>query len=316
MDKKKSIEYFERLDQVAEDVISLLSQAMDVNTVFLASNDNNTNFIVKAFNRKAQLLTEGESSPFEDVLCKLVTNQPEEPIVITDLASDELSVNHPVTLQIGTGCFIGAPVYNSNGKIFGTICAFDTKPYTFTSYDIKLIKTLSSLLSQTIYLENLMMKDHLTDLYNSFYLKGIFDHYDSVNNPYSLLYIDLDHFKDVNDNYGHDMGDQLLREVATIFKRLVPEKSVVARIGGDEFVLLIPTTTKEMTEAIDVGKQVIETLNTTSINIDGHELHISASIGVTFVEPGKNLKVLMNEADVAMYHAKRSGRGNLKKTRI
>ena len=167
--------YFRRLDEVSEEVISLLSETMDVNTIFLASNDRYSNFIVKAFNRKATLLREGEVTPIKDVLCKLAVENGSEPVVITNLANNPLSVNHPVTLNFGNGCFMGAPIFQGNGEIYGTICAFDTKPYEFSSYDVKLIKTLSLLLSQSIILEDLMVHDYLTGLYNSQYLKGFFD---------------------------------------------------------------------------------------------------------------------------------------------
>ena len=293
--------YFSRLDQVSEEVLSLLSDTMDVNTIFLASNDKYSNFIVKAFNRKAELLREGESSPFKDVLCKLVVENKEEPVVINDLASNPLSMNHPVTLNVGNGCFMGAPIYHGNGEIYGTICAFDTKPYEFSTYDIKLIKTLSSLLSQTIILEDLMVHDYLTGLHNSLYLKGFFEQSRDDGQAYSLLYVDLDHFKEVNDEFGHDMGDELLRNVSRLFKNLVPPSSVVARIGGDEFVLLIPVSSSEMVESKKTVSLIMSALLSNPMKVPGRELTVSASIGMTFVEPGKSLQVLIKEADMAMY---------------
>lgn len=304
--------YFSRLDQVSEEVLSLLSDTINVNTIFLASNDKYSNFIVNAFNRKAKLLSEGESSPFKDVLCKLVVENESEPIVINDLASNPLSINHPVTLKVGNGCFLGAPIHRGNGEIYGTICAFDTKPYEFSSYDIKLIKTLSSLLSQTIILEDLMVHDYLTGLYNSLYLKGFFEQYREDGQAYSLLYVDLDHFKEVNDEFGHDMGDELLRNVSLLFKNVVPPSSVVARIGGDEFVLLIPVSSSEMLESKKTVSHLMSALLSNPMKIQGRELSVSASIGMTFVEPGKSLQVLIKEADTAMYEAKHNGRSRLK----
>lgn len=311
MINQKSSHYFNQLDKVAEDVITLLSETMDVNTIFLASNDRYSNFIVKAFNRKAALMKEGEKTPFEDVLCKLVVDNDTEPIVITNLAENTMTINHPVTLNVGNGCFLGAPIYKSDGEIYGTICAFDTKPYDFTSYDVRLIKTLSSLLSQTIILEDLMLHDHLTGLYNSFYLKEFFKQDKEAGKQYSLLYVDLDRFKEVNDEYGHDIGDELLKKVASLFKKTAPKDSVVARIGGDEFVFLIPVSSIEMSEAKKVASELFELMTTQTIEVEGNHLSISASIGMTYALPGKQLKELMKEADMAMYAAKENGRSQL-----
>lgn len=307
----KGSSYFNQLDKVAEDIIVLLSETMDVNTIFLTSNDNESNFIVKAFNRKVDLIQEGEMTPFKDVLCKLVVENESEAVVITDLSSNPLTINHPVTLSLGNGCFMGVPIYHGNGEIYGTICALDTKPYEFTAYDVRLIKTLSSLLSQTIILEDLMVHDHLTGLYNSHYLKAFFEQNKEEGLQFGLLYVDLDHFKDVNDKFGHNVGDELLKKIASLFKKVVPEHSVVARIGGDEFVLLIPVASREMHESIETALRLIDILRTKSIEVDGHELTVSASVGMTYAEPNKPLKMLIKEADMAMYKAKRNGRSNL-----
>lgn len=305
--------YFNKLDEVSDEVISLLSETMDVNTIFLASNDKYSNFIVKAFNRRAELLRTGERSPFKDVLCKLVVNNADDPqpLVINDLSSHSLTVDHPVTLKVKNGCFLGAPIYQGDGEIYGTICAFDTKPYDFTSYDIKLIKTLSSLLSQTLILEDLMVHDHLTGLYNRYYLQEFFTQKKNENQQYSLLYIDLDNFKEVNDQYGHDIGDILLKKVAELFKQHLPENSVAARIGGDEFVLLIPVTTLEMKESMEFVKKIIHSFTYDKMDVAGYLLTITTSIGVTFAEPGNELEDLVKEADQAMYMAKNNGRNTL-----
>ncbi len=308
--------YFSRIDQVAQEVITLLSETMDVNTIFLASNDQYSNFIVKAFNRKAQLLHEGETTPFKDVLCKLVVENEFEPIVITDLKTNPLTLHHPVTRKVGNGCFLGAPIFHQNGEIFGTICAFDTRPYEFSAYDVRLIKTLSSLLSQTIMLEDQMLHDHLTGLYNPLFIRGFFEQsmMDNVmkNQQFSLLYVDLDHFKQINDTFGHDIGDQLLKRVAAMLVEQSPQNSIVARIGGDEFVLFVPVSSWEMFESTETALRLINTFNRMPFEIDGHVISISASVGMTYMEPGKELQVLLKEADMAMYDTKRNGRNSFK----
>jgi diguanylate cyclase (GGDEF)-like protein len=206
---------------------------------------------------------------------------------------------------------MGAPISQGNGEIYGTICAFDTKPYDFSAYDVKLIKTLSLLLSQSIILENLMVHDYLTGLYNIHYLPGFFEQNNVDEQQYGLLYVDLDHFKEVNDEYGHDMGDELLKNIANLFKKLTPSNSVVARIGGDEFVILIPVSSKEMIESHKTALAIINELKLNPIEVNGHNLFVTASVGMTHAESGKDLKELLNEADMAMYDAKRNGRSKM-----
>ena len=299
--------YFSRLDELAEEVISLLSETLNVNTIFLASNDRYSNFIVKAFNRKSILLREGEVSPFEDVLCKLAVENGSEPIVIKNLANNPLTIDHPVTLNIGNGCFMGAPIIKGSGEVYGTICAFDNKPYEFTSYDAKLLKTLGLLLSQSIMLEDLVVHDYLTELYNGHYLTVFFEQNIGDGQQYSLLYVDIDHFKKVNDEYGHDTGDELLKKVASLFKKLAPQDSVIARIGGDEFALLIPVSSRDMKASIETALQIISEIKSNPIKVKDQQFFISVSVGMTYVEYGKPLKVLVNEADMGMYDAKRNG---------
>lgn len=299
--------YFNQLDKVAEEVITLLSETIDVNTIFLASNVNNSNLIVKAHNRNAPLLQEGDIAPFDHALYTQRLENESGLVVIPNFEENSFHV----TLEMKQGCFMSAPVYQANGETFGTICAYDIKPYDFSVFEMRLIKTLSSLLSQSIILEDQLLHDHLTGLSNSQYLKVFFEQIKEENLQYSLLYVDLDHFKYVNDEYGHDIGDKLLKKIASLFLKIVPKDSVVARIGGDEFIFLIPVSSNEMLESSETAFRINGALSTNPIEVDGHKLTISASVGMTYAASGKSLRVLMKEADTAMYKAKRKGRSHL-----
>ncbi len=310
MNTIKDSRYLNELDHVTEDIIQLLSETMDVNSIFFTINTTYSNMVIRAFNRDTILIHEGDHALLKENLSVFFPKK-SEPVVINDLEVNSIFSEQHVTHDFRKGCFMGAPIYQENDEIFGMICVYDTKPYQFSTYDIQLIKTLTSLLSKTIVLENLMLHDHLTGLYNSRYLKTFFELNKEIGLQYSLLYVDLDHFKDVNDNFGHDMGDELLKKIASLFKGIVPNDSVVTRVGGDEFVLLIPVSSNEMVESRKSACQIIDVLTSNSIEVDGQEIPISASVGITYVESGKSLKVLMKEADNAMYQAKRNGRNNL-----
>lgn len=126
----------------------------------------------------------------------------------------------------------------------------------------------------------------------------------------ALLCLDLDGFKNINDTLGHDCGDQLLIEVADRLKTCVREEDTVARVGGDEFMILLEGL-REARIAADVSEKVLKALEPPS-SISHQEVFISTSIGITFaVEGDKNsAKSLMKQADLALYRAKHEGRNN------
>lgn len=125
----------------------------------------------------------------------------------------------------------------------------------------------------------------------------------------ALLFIDLDRFKPVNDLYGHDIGDRLLKEVAQRMVNCVRQEDLVGRLGGDEFVIVLPYMGKGHS-APTVARHVIDALSQ-PFRISGLELSISASVGISFYPMhGSEVDTLLHRADIAMYRAKELGRGN------
>ncbi len=132
---------------------------------------------------------------------------------------------------------------------------------------------------------------------------------------FALLYLDLDRFKPVNDSLGHAAGDELLSEVAERLKTCVRKDDLVARMGGDEFTLLLQSArdvAKVRKAAIHVARKVLAQFEK-PFEIEERELYVSASIGVAvYPEHGAERTTLMKNADTAMYHAKEKGRNNFK----
>jgi diguanylate cyclase (GGDEF)-like protein/PAS domain S-box-containing protein len=129
-----------------------------------------------------------------------------------------------------------------------------------------------------------------------------------VASELGVLYIDLDHFKSVNDTLGHAAGDALLHEAARRIQGAVRAVDTVARLGGDEFAVLLEDA--GLQECRDTGERLLGQL-TRAFTIEGQEVFIGASIGVTVAEPGVTLEELVRDADVAMYVAKGAGRGQV-----
>ncbi len=124
-----------------------------------------------------------------------------------------------------------------------------------------------------------------------------------------VLFFDLDRFKQINDTLGHMVGDQLLQEVATRLTQKLRSQDTIARVGGDEFTILLPyiDTPEQATKA---AQKLLDALNK-PFSIDGHELFVTASIGVSIApQDGSDIATLLKNADVAMYRAKDQGRDN------
>ena len=123
----------------------------------------------------------------------------------------------------------------------------------------------------------------------------------------AVMFIDLDHFKEINDIYGHEAGDIVLKQVSQRLVACVRESDTVARLGGDEFVVLLPIIDNEA-NAILVASKIVEAVDQ-PIRIAQSEMHVSSSIGIAiYPQHGKDEKLLVINADMAMYQAKKNGK--------
>ena len=130
-------------------------------------------------------------------------------------------------------------------------------------------------------------------------------------NKVALLFVDLDHFKIINDSLGHSLGDLFLQDVAERLKRLTREQDTVARQGGDEFLIVV-TSVKDIADAAVAAKRCMDAL-TAEFVVQGHSLSISCSLGISiFPEHGTDGETLIKNADAAMYCAKESGRNDFR----
>ena len=168
-------------------------------------------------------------------------------------------------------------------------------------------------------IERLAFSDELTGLPNRRLLLDRLDHAmvrERRESRYgALLFIDLDHFKTVNDSLGHPTGDALLKEVTARLGECLRAEDTLARLGGDEFVVLLETLAETPAlaaeHAAEVGEKLLEGLQG-SFCIDGHELAVSASIGITLHPlPGQDAADVLKQSDTAMYGAKQGGRNAL-----
>ncbi len=152
--------------------------------------------------------------------------------------------------------------------------------------------------------EHMAYHDHLTGLANrkafEKYFKGIIRRSD---NKHAVIYIDLDNFKKINDNYGHALGDELLKQLGNRLKSIVRTRDKVSRIGGDEFIILL-TDISSNRDILKIVEKLESCINK-SFCIKDNTISINCSVGVSiYPDQGSSLSELINKADISMYHAK------------
>jgi diguanylate cyclase (GGDEF)-like protein len=163
--------------------------------------------------------------------------------------------------------------------------------------------------------EALSVTDDLTHLYNSRYLNLVLrretKRASRSGRPLSLLFIDLDGFKAVNDTHGHLCGSRCLVEAAAVIRSSARETDVVSRFGGDEFALVLPDTGGE--GAFAVGERIRERIAAHRFLAgDGLDIHLTASVGVaTLPDVAASAEELVQAADKAMYHVKETGKNGI-----
>jgi len=153
--------------------------------------------------------------------------------------------------------------------------------------------------------------DELTGLFNRRYFNESFTKLSGVARrhkfPVSLIMTDVDKFKSVNDRYGHSIGDEVLKQFAAIMKSLVREEDIVARWGGEEFILLLSHT--DLDGAVALAERIRTTFESKSVH--GTNLTVTASFGVVEFNEGEDAEELIKRADKALYRAKDEGRNRV-----
>lgn len=132
------------------------------------------------------------------------------------------------------------------------------------------------------------------------------------HNPLTLAMLDLDHFKNINDTYGHEVGDKVLVKLAEICRQTLRETDVMGRIGGEEFAILLPQTTD--IQASEITERLRKTIAATTISVENGmpPVHFTVSVGIaSFDDSDTNIDMLLNRADKALYEAKRKGRNRV-----
>lgn len=217
-------------------------------------------------------------------------------------ADNPLVVNEPY-IRFYAGCTIKA----GNGQKLGTLCIIDDKPHNLTKEDLESLVDLTSLVERELAAIHLATEDDLTKITNRRGFMQLGQH--SVNlcirqkNPASLIFIDLDNFKTINDNFGHAEGDLALTVFAKILQDTCRSSDIVARLSGDEFVVMVTNGEKEIAEGL------VERLNQSLMkankkNNRGYNIAFSHGIVEFSSEKHSSIEDLLADGDRLMYQNK------------
>lgn len=225
-------------------------------------------------------------------VCKIVKSQAntkEIPIIFTTAKTDEESISN--AYRVGANDYVSKPLKRSEV--------------------IERVKTQLKLKKTIEHLEFLASRDSMTGAYNrrKFFELGkqLFSQSDE---DFFVSMIDIDYFKKVNDSYGHDAGDMVIKLVSKTISDMLPTNSIFARIGGEEFVSVCKTSSKE--ETISLFENIREKISSLRVDYNGNEISFTISNGITSKKSStKSIDELLKESDIALYEAKSSGRNKV-----
>lgn len=161
-----------------------------------------------------------------------------------------------------------------------------------------------------------VITDELTGLYNRAFLDDALENFfyisKSNNKPLSFLMLDLDNFRDINENYGHETGNNILSELVNLIKNIISRHGIIGRYGGDEYSILLPET--DLKNALIIGEQIRK--NVENHDFSGHfrgkNITLTISIGISsFPDTATELAVFKEKADASLYEAKKTGRNKV-----
>ncbi|MDO8343022.1 MAG: diguanylate cyclase [Cellvibrio sp.] len=281
----------------------IISELLPADNFSVALRDNHSAAVTLPYSREQVVVTFGDAST-------KMANQLLAQVLDTNHAHLYNAVHEHQQLQ----SWLGVPLKSHSGVLGALVLKSFSAEHHYSEKNMELLQFVSTQIAAAIErkqmmarLEHLALYDQLTRLPN----RTLF--YDRIHSAmarakrnkgiFSLLYLDMDKFKAVNDNYGHTAGDLLLEQVARRLESCMRECDTVARFGGDEFVVLL-----ENIDAPNQALTVVQKIQATfahAFDLQGHEAHIMPSVGIAhFPSDGDTEQALLRHADRAMYAAK------------
>ena len=194
-----------------------------------------------------------------------------------------------------------APIHDEHGNIIGAVEIF--------SENFKSVYANEKLRE----LEEEVFKDPLTGIGNrmfaTMHLENLISNMERHGVPFGLLFVDIDHFKNINDTYGHNVGDDILRMTAKTLANGLRPADQPCRWGGEEFLLMLPNVSRETLAAIAERLRIL--VERSWLDHEGKNISVTISLGGTISAPGDDVESVVQRADQQLYHSKQSGRNQV-----
>jgi diguanylate cyclase (GGDEF)-like protein len=311
-----------KFEEVLDRLLSNLEKVIPNNHAnIMLVDENNDARIVRARGYDAELLQkllEQINLHVDETPTLLRMSVTGEPLVIADTMTDPIWVKRVSSAWIRS--YLGAPIH-VKGKVVGYINLDSDQANVFNRIHTERLRLFADqaaiaienarLFEQT---EQMATIDYLTGLYNRRYFFELseteFKRYKRYKKPFSLILLDLDHFKDINDRHGHAAGDLVLQNLAKVFRDSLRSMDIPGRIGGEEFVILLPETNHG--QAVLVADRLRKDIEEAKHILEGSEVFITASMGVVSAsDEYPSLQAMILAADGLMYRAKEEGRNRI-----
>lgn len=305
-----TIEVEELQNKILQDAVELSGAERGILFLYPESGEHKL-YIASIFNTGSF-----ESYAYEWMLEEIELTR--QPIVINDVQSDEFRRNYTDMVRYGIKSVMAMPMF-VRGKLYGVIY-LDSR-LVRGIFSSEYIETLGFIANQggapieNARLYHRAITDGLTQLYGRSYLDNLIidKTANSQEAKLSALMLDVDYFKKCNDTYGHPFGDEVLKQVAGIMKRIAGAKGTACRYGGEEFVILLDSDNADY--AMGIAERIRQTIETTSVAYNGNSkvtlVSITISIGVSIWNPNMERVELIEHADKALYSAKHNGRNQV-----
>lgn len=236
-----------------------------------------------------------------------------EPMVVVDATADPRFAQNPlVTGDPGIRSYAGVPLCSPDGYNLGALCAIDTKRRKFSEAQISILERFAGLVVDEMELRTIAHQDFLTGAATRrAFVQAVeqeVDRFRLFGRESSLLMFDIDHFKRINDAFGHPAGDDVLKQIATLCQEMLRPSDVFGRLGGEEFGILL----REISQAD--GLEIAERLRirVSELRLAGlRDIRVTASFGISALKVGLTSDGWMRQADAVLYHAKRTGRNRV-----
>jgi diguanylate cyclase (GGDEF)-like protein len=287
--------------QALEEQTEMLNMILEASPVGVALLNESTQQLVFANTTLLESLDLPRAQPHEMPLQGIFANPADELAFWQKLEEQGTVHNHE------------AELLNAQGRLFGLITAkrfnFSQKPKQLIwIYDISERKQLENRLRELATYDSLTGAVNRATFLEALTLSTLAAQ--QSERPLSLLSLDLDHFKHINDTYGHPVGDQALRQLAQLVQSTLRKQDVLGRLGGEEFCIVLAETSTF--DAERMAERIRALIEASAIELaEGQRLHFTLSIGVTSLQLEDSSEALLKRADNALYRAKKSGRNRI-----